>query len=255
MTRQHPHVGRALSCRIPASIGGVVATTLGLVLALAASAAFSQTSPPTDAYGANAGAQFAEPRPSDLSSTLAGPTTRERAILRWNEIAIDATALDHTPAAAGRPAGLPRAVRPGPGGQGAGDRPHRRVRRRERGHRRLPELHRPSGACGSPPRERRHRAGRARHAGGALALADARPSTRARGRPRRVPATVTRSRRGIALGKRAAAAILARRADDGSAHPEPSSDVDFIPGHGPGRMAAGSDQPDPARPRRASGAR
>jgi hypothetical protein len=40
--------------------------------------------------------------------------------------------------------------------------------------------------------------------------------------------------RGISLGKRAAAAILARRANDGSAHAEPVIGVDYIPGSGPG---------------------
>jgi hypothetical protein len=40
--------------------------------------------------------------------------------------------------------------------------------------------------------------------------------------------------RGIALGRRAAAAILARRANDGSAHPEPVVGLDYFPGAGPG---------------------
>jgi hypothetical protein len=40
--------------------------------------------------------------------------------------------------------------------------------------------------------------------------------------------------RGIALGKQAAAAILARRTNDGSAHAEPVMGVDYVPGTGPG---------------------
>ncbi|MFH0341409.1 MAG: vanadium-dependent haloperoxidase [Chromatiales bacterium] len=40
--------------------------------------------------------------------------------------------------------------------------------------------------------------------------------------------------RGIALGGRAAAAILKDRADDGSDHAEPVVDVDYFPGTGPG---------------------
>ena len=39
---------------------------------------------------------------------------------------------------------------------------------------------------------------------------------------------------GIALGQQAAAAILAMRANDGSDHPEPVVGVDYIPGDGPG---------------------
>lgn len=39
---------------------------------------------------------------------------------------------------------------------------------------------------------------------------------------------------GVALGRRAAAAILARRANDGSAHPEPVMDQDYIPNNAPG---------------------
>jgi hypothetical protein len=40
--------------------------------------------------------------------------------------------------------------------------------------------------------------------------------------------------RGVALGRRAAAAILAHVADDGSQHPEPRMDIDFIPSQEPG---------------------
>ena len=47
------------------------------------------------------------------------------------------------------------------------------------------------------------------------------------------PDSVFKSR-GIALGRRAAAAILARRANDGSAHAEPVMGEDYIPGLGPG---------------------
>ena len=37
------------------------------------------------------------------------------------------------------------------------------------------------------------------------------------------------------LGQAAAAAMLARRQDDGSDHPEPRIGIDFIPGDGPGQ--------------------
>ena len=56
---------------------------------------------------------------------------------------------------------------------------------------------------------------------------------------------------GVDLGRRAAAAILELRANDGSEHVEPRVAVDFITDDEPG--AAGSDQPDSARPRRALG--
>src|SRR5262245_63440300 len=39
---------------------------------------------------------------------------------------------------------------------------------------------------------------------------------------------------GIALGRRAAAAILALKADDGSQHPEARLGIDFFPGDAPG---------------------
>ena len=39
---------------------------------------------------------------------------------------------------------------------------------------------------------------------------------------------------GIDLGRRAATWILAQRADDGSARPEPKINIDYIPGDGPG---------------------
>ena len=40
---------------------------------------------------------------------------------------------------------------------------------------------------------------------------------------------------GVALGKRAAASILAMRVDDGSAHPEPLVDIDFLTSDQPGK--------------------
>lgn len=45
--------------------------------------------------------------------------------------------------------------------------------------------------------------------------------------------------RGIALGRRAAAAILASRADDGSDHAEPRVGIEFIPGDRPGQWRQG----------------
>jgi hypothetical protein len=45
---------------------------------------------------------------------------------------------------------------------------------------------------------------------------------------------LTGRRAGIELGKRAAAAIIAQRSDDGSNHAEPRLGVEFVPGDGPG---------------------
>ena len=215
----------------------LIATTLGLVLSLAASAAFSQqlqTGPTTDVYGVNAGAQFAEPRSSDLSSEPIGDDPRAR-ILRWNEIAMAATALDHTPPQPGDPRVFREQFGPGREAKALAvvqiavfDAVNAATGNRFRSYTGLPAVQQPTGA------ERGDRTGRPRHARGALAGADGNLPRAARGRPRRVPRRRPRSRRGIALGRRAAAAILARRADDGSAHAEPVVGVDYFPGTGPG---------------------
>ena len=55
----------------------------------------------------------------------------------------------------------------------------------------------------------------------------------------RIPAGVAKEN-GIELGRQAAAAILARRADDGSDHPEPRIGFEFFPSNRPGKW-----RPDP----------
>jgi membrane-associated phospholipid phosphatase len=50
----------------------------------------------------------------------------------------------------------------------------------------------------------------------------------------RIPASTAKTR-GIDLGRRAAAAILALRANDGSNHAEPRVNIDFIPSNAPGK--------------------
>jgi hypothetical protein len=50
----------------------------------------------------------------------------------------------------------------------------------------------------------------------------------------RIPATVLAKARGALTGRRAAAAILALRENDGSAHDEPGMGSDYVPGNGPG---------------------
>jgi hypothetical protein len=68
-------------------LGGVMtATTLGLMFSLAVPAAFSQqpeTPSTTDAYRVNAGAQFTDAPPSDLSSERIGDNPRAGTRSRW----------------------------------------------------------------------------------------------------------------------------------------------------------------------------
>ena len=100
---------------------------------------------------------------------------------------------------------------------------------------------------------RRHRAGGARHAGRAVHVAGAHlrrgcsPTTSPRSGPR------GQGGRHRSRSARRGRAILARRANDGSQHPEPAMDTDFIPATQPGKWRHGPDQPDPGRARRALG--
>ena len=215
----------------------LASAALCLALSAAATPAFpqpqTQTVPPTDAFGVNAGAQFAEPAPSTLSSEPIGDDPRAR-LLRWNEIAMEATALDHTPP----PAGDPRVFREqfGPGREAKAlaivhiamfDAVNAATGHRFRSYSGIPAVPRPTGLN--------------------VAIAQAAHDTLVKLWPAQT-ATFDRllaadldefpdgdlKRRGIALGKRAAAAILARRVDDGSAQPDPLVGVDYIPGTGPG---------------------
>jgi hypothetical protein len=203
----------------------------------AAAPAFSQpqrqTVPPTDAFGVNAGAQFPETSPSNLSSEPIGDDPRAR-LLRWNEIAMEATALDHTPP----PAGDPRVFREqfGPGREAKAlaivhiamfDAVNAATGDHFRSYGGVPAVQRPTGLN--------------------VAIAQAAHDTLVKLWPAQTAtfdALLAQDldeftdgdlkRRGITLGKRAAAAILARRVDDGSAQPDPLVGVDYIPGTGPG---------------------
>jgi len=193
----------------------------------------SQTSPPTDAFGANPGAQFPEPAPSTLSTEPIGDNPRAR-LLRWNEIAMEATALDHTPP----PAGDPRVFREqfGPGREAKAlaivhiamfDAVNAATGHHFRSYSGVPAVQRPTGLN--------------------VAIAQAAHDTLVKLWPAQTatfdillaadldefPEGDLKSR-GIALGKRAAAAILARRVDDRSAQADPLMDVEYIPGTGPG---------------------
>ena len=234
----------------------VFATALCLAFGIAGTNAFpqpqTQTSPPTDAFGANAGAQFAEPALSNLSTEPIGDDPRAR-ILRWNEIAMDCTALDHTPP----PSGDPRVFREqfGPGREAKAlaivhiaifDAVNAVTGNHFRSYTGLPAVQRPTGLN--------------------VAIAQAAHDTIVNLWPAQTakldgllaadldefPDGDLKSR-GIALGRRAAAAILARRVDDGSAHGRSRRGRRLHSRHRSGRMAAGSGQPDPDRPGREVG--
>jgi hypothetical protein len=214
---------------------GVIALTWALGLSLAASAAFpqNQTGPPTDAYGVNAGAQFAEPRSPDLASAPLGDNPRAR-ILRWNDITMAATALDHTPPQPGDPRVFREQFGPGREAKALAvvqiavfDAVNAATGNKYRSYTGLPAVLQPTGLN--------------------VAIAQAAHDTLVALWPAQAATLDTllaedlaeftdgdQKSRGIALGMRAAGAILARRANDGSAHAEPVVGVDYIPGTGPG---------------------
>jgi hypothetical protein len=215
----------------------VIAAALSVAFGVAATSALAQpqpqTSPPTDAFGVNAGAQFPEPSPPNLSTEPIGDDPRAR-LLRWNEIAMEATALDHTPP----PAGDPRVFREqfGPGREAKAlaivhiamfDAVNAATGQRFRSYSGVPAVPRPTGLN--------------------VAIAQAAHDTLVKLWPAQTATFDTLlaadldefsdgdlKSRGVALGKRAAAAILARRIDDGSAQADPLVGVDYIPGTGPG---------------------
>ena len=150
---------------------------------------------------------------------------------------------------------LRRAARPRPREPRDGDRPHRDLRggrtRIGGGYKSYTALPRARGASHATPRSRRRRTTR----WSCMFPSQARAfDVGSRRGPRDASGTVAARRpRASRSGRRAAAAILALRADDGSQHPEPRVGIDYIPSDGAGQVAAGSDQPDPARARRALG--
>ena len=176
-------------------------------------------------------------------------------VRHWNEIAIDASGLDHTPVAAGEPRIFGEQLGPGAREPRDGDRAHRGLRGGQR------------DRCGGyqsyvglPPAV----PGTSLDAAIAQAAHDTLvalfPSQRgglrraARGRPRRDP----QRPRAKASGHRRSggappAAILALRANDGSEHAEPRVGVEYLPSTASGLLAPGSGQPGPARARRALG--
>ena len=235
MHRSNPCAGRARPPGIDARFGGLITTTLGLVLSVAVPTAFAQqpqTGRTTDAYGANPGAQFAEA----LSNPWRDPTgddPRAR-ILRWNEIAMEATALDHTPPGPGDPRVFREQFGPGREAKALAivqiavfDAVNAITGNRFRSYTGLPPVQRPTGLNVA--------IARAAH-DTLVALWPAQTATfdTLLAEDLAEFADGAEKSTGVALGRRAAAGILARRAGDGSAHAEPVVGVDYIPGTGPG---------------------
>jgi hypothetical protein len=220
----------------------VLLASLALVLSLPVATAFAQVTPAapnTDAFGGNAGAEFAEALPLEFPQEAIGNNPRAR-ILRWNAIALSAVALDHTPPAPGQTRVF---------GEQAG--PHRTSRalaivhiaifdtvnsatgNRYRSYTGLP--------AATPPIGLNVAIARAAHD----TLASLYPAQRSR-----LGALLAEDlaefpdgdekSRGISLGRIAASEILSRRANDGAAHSEPVVGVGYFPGNGPGEW-----QPDP----------
>ena len=151
-------------------------------------------------------------------------------VRHWNEIALNANALDHVPVA---PEG-PEQLRPPANGPGVCDRPHRDLRCGERNCWRLQELHWPF-----PRTQRRlhaclYRTGGPRYTGRSVPLADKEFRRAAGGRLEQDPDGRAK-KDGIDLGRQAAAAILALRANDGSQHDEELYGDEYMPAAGPGK--------------------
>jgi hypothetical protein len=154
-------------------------------------------------------------------------------VRHWNQIAIDASGLDHTPVAEGEPRVFGEQLGPG------------------RSSRAMAIVHIAifEAANAIVPRYRSYLGLRRARLGTSLKAAIAQaahdtlaalyPSQAATFRARLAEdLSKVRDRRaradGVALGRRAAAGILARRADDGSAHPEPLMGIDYLPGEAAG---------------------
>jgi hypothetical protein len=217
--------------------GGLVAvaTMLSLAFGLAVPAAFSQQLPPnSDAYGGHVGAQFAQPVAADLSIQTTGNTPRDR-LLRWHEISMVATALDHTPA----PPGDPRVFREQLG-------PHRSSRALAIIH--IAMFDAVNAITGNRYQSYTGLPAVTQSTNLNVAIAQAAHDTSVAMWPAQrlvfdaalaedlagVPDSDPSKARGITLGQQAATRILTLRANDGSAHAEQVVGEDYIPGTGAG---------------------
>lgn len=161
------------------------------------------------------------------------PLTDADSVRRWNRIAVDASGVDHTPVAEGETRVFGEQVGPG-----------RAARAMAIVHIAIfDSVNAIAGGYTSYTGIRRAPGGTSLDAAVAQAAHDTLVALFASQAPTfhallaedldRVRDRTARLR-GVALGRRAAAAILARVADDGSRHPEPKMDIDFFPNHEPG---------------------
>ncbi len=149
-------------------------------------------------------------------------------LLRWNDIAIDASGLDHTPVEPGENRIFGEQIGPGRASRAmaivhiamfealnaiTGD---------------LRKLHGSFPRVEEDFREGRSSAGGARYARCDVPFARSRPSTPRSPKTSRTSQQYRRKTNGIALGKTAAVSILARRTLDGSQFPSRSSTYDFV---------------------------
>lgn len=172
-------------------------------------------------------------RTTDIARGQANPSTALGTLRHWNSIAIDSTGLDHSPEGVGDPHTFGHHLGPGRSSRAmaivhiAMFEVVNAIDRRYQSYLRIP----PVGS----------------HVSMEAAIAQAAhdtlvalfPSQRAQcdrllaDELRRIPERPGKLA-GILLGRIVAAVILARRSHDGSAHPEPLINVDYIPGRAPG---------------------
>ena len=209
-----------------------ISRLMALGVALAASAATA--APPVEDFGSAWGDRY---RPAPQIRTgriepLGGGATD--ALLRWNRIAVDASGLDHTPVAAGELRTFGEQLGPGRSSRAmaivhlAMFEALNAITPRYRSYTGLAAA--PSGASS--------RAAIAQAAHDTLvALFPSQAAQFDQALAADLAASADRRARtaGRGLGRRAAAAILERRADDGSAHAEPRVGIDYLTSDEPGR--------------------
>ncbi|HEY5908576.1 MAG TPA: chloroperoxidase [Vicinamibacteria bacterium] len=170
---------------------------------------------------------------TSTTSTLHGNTAADH-FRYWNQIAIDASGLDHTPVAPGETRVFGEQIGPGRSSRAMAI-VHIAV---------FDAVNAILGGYESYTRIARASANASVSTAIAVAAYDTLVAMFPSQAPRfrqllaadlvHIQATPLDKLRGIDTGRRAAAAILALRAADGSNHPEPRLGIDYIPGSGPG---------------------
>jgi hypothetical protein len=208
--------------------------TLATILLFACASAASASDPARE-FRAAFGPRFE----SNPESHARHRRTHRRAVSaaemvrRWNEIAIDASGLDHTPVAMGENRIFGEQIGPGRSSRAIAI---VQIAIFDAVNAIVPRYWSYTGLLPAPPPTNMSAAiARAAHD----ALAALFPSQAATFHSRlaedlaQVRNRVAKAN-GIALGRRAAAAILARRAHDGSHYVEPEMGIEYLPGDGPG---------------------